>query len=175
MNSLQVSLCQEIQTWKGIKNQHWWPLRCSFCWFLQPNELLVAIWFSHTVQRQHTPIYKSTSHIHKEQLLLWRSSPASPKAQLTQDRNEGLLFINSHAGCTEKVKPKPEGWHRETTQKTLWFTWLWSNSPARPSDSLLCCYCQPLLPNSPAPCLMDFNSTQMRMAGAFSSANHLIK
>lgn len=173
-DSLQVLLCWEMLTWKGIKTIPLVDLTLLILLISATRWVTSCYTITHTVQVQHAPIYKCNSYIHKEQLL-WCSSPASPKAQLTQDRNEGLLFTISHAGCTEKVKPKPEGWHREKTQKTPWFMWLWSNSPAQPSDSLLCCHCQPLLPNSPASYLVDFNSTQMRMAGAFSSANHLIK
>lgn len=133
-DSLQVLLCWEMLTWKGIKTIPLVDLTLLILLISATRWVTSCYTITHTVQVQHVPIYKCNSYIHKEQLL-WCSSPASPKAQLTQDRNEGLLFTISHAGCTEKVKPKPEGWHREKTQKTPWFMWLWSNSPAQPSVS----------------------------------------
>ena len=121
---------------KALKSHLRWPLHCSFCSFLQPNEIPNAIWFTCTAQLRHT-LLQSTLYIHKEQLLLWRFSPASPKAQLTQDRNERLLVHHQSHWMHRKCKTQTRRIvQRNTIQEMLWFVWLWSNSPAQPSDKV---------------------------------------
>lgn len=78
---------------------------------------------------------------------------------------KGFLFTADRAECTESVKLKPQGPHKEMQYGRPCDLCDLEVTAFRPRQ--LCCSCRPVPRSSLALCLVDVSGTQVRTAGAF--------